>query len=350
MRMKRWIASALLLMLLFAGALAWIVLAPNTPAFEGVRAVKVHRSATLEQIADSLQTAGILRYRPPFIWLARLTGWHRQIKAGYYTFKAGTSTYQLLSVLRRGLQTPVRVTIPPGSRPEVVAAVVCNALACAPDSMVAALHDSSLAAELGTDTIHLFGRLLPNTYFFYWLTDPRTVIRRVHQHFLEFFTPERRARADSLGLTIDEIVTLASIVEWEAHPEERPRVAGVYLNRLRRDMPLQADPTVQYAVLQREGQKRRLLFADYQIDHPYNTYRFRGLPPGPITNPSPNALDATLYAEHHDYLYLVADGEGNHIFSRTFQEHLRAANHYRRLMQQRRSEARDTTSDAEADG
>ncbi len=347
--MKRWIAGVVLIFLLLAGGLVGIALAPNTPAFEGTRGVKIPRSATFSQVVDSLQRAGILRSRKSFVWLARLTGWHRQIKAGYYTFEAGASNYHLLSVLRRGLQTPVRVTIPPGSRPEVIAAVVCKALACAPDSMLVALRDSSLAAELGTDTSHLFGRLLPDTYFFYWLTDPRTVIRRVHQHFLEFFTPERRARADSLGLTIDEVITLASIVEWEARPEERPRIAGVYLNRLRRGMPLQADPTVQYAILQREGQKRRLLFADYQIAHPYNTYRFRGLPPGPITNPSPNAIDAVLYAEAHDYLYFVADGEGGHIFSRTFREHVRAANRYRRLMQQRRREARTPTGD-EADG
>ncbi len=347
--MKRWITGVVLVLLLLAGALAWITLAPNTPPFEGPRGVKIPRAATFEQVVDSLQAAGILRHRPSFIWLARLTGWHRQIKAGYYTFEAGASNYHLLNVLRRGLQTPVRVTIPPGSRPEVVAAVICRALACVPDSMLAALRDSSLAAELGTDTLHLFGRLLPDTYFFYWLTDPRTVIRRVHRHFLDFFTPERRARADSLGLSIDEVVTLASIVEWEAGPEERPRIAGVYLNRLRRGMPLQADPTVQYAILQLEGRKRRLLFADYQIDHPYNTYRFRGLPPGPITNPSPDAIDAVLQAERHDYLYFVADGKGGHVFSRTFREHVRAANRYRRLMEQRRRQARDTTDDG-ADG
>lgn len=338
--MKRWFIAFILTLFLLAGGLAWIALAPNTPAFEGTRGVKIPRSATFAQVVDSLQAAGILRHRALFVWMARLTGWHRQIKAGYYTFEAGVSNYHLLSVLRRGLQTPLRVTIPPGSRPEVVAAVVCKTLACSPDSLLAALHDPGLAAELGTDTLHLFGRLLPDTYFFYWLTDPRTVIRRIHRHFLDFFTPERRARADSLGLTIDEVLTLAAIVEWEAGPEERRRIAGVYLNRLRRGMPLQADPTVQYAILQREGKKRRLLFADYQIDHPYNTYRFRGLPPGPITNPSPDAINAVLYAEQHDYLYFVADGKGGHVFSRTFREHVQAANRYRRLMQQRRQASR----------
>jgi UPF0755 protein len=343
--MRRGLLIAGLVLGLTCGAAgAWLVAVSNTPAFEGRRGVKIPRGASLEQVADSLQAAGVLRHRAPFVWLARLTGWQRQIKAGYYTFSAGTSTYRMLSILRRGLQSPVHVLIPPGSRPEVVAAIVCRALACSPDSLLSVLQDSALAAELGTDTRHLFGRLLPDTYYFYWLTAPRDIVRRAHAAFLDFFTPERRARADSLGLTIDEVVTLASIIEWEAGPSERRRVAGVYLNRLRRGMPLQADPTVQYVVLQQEGQKRRLLFADYRIDHPYNTYRYTGLPPGPITNPSRNALEAVLNAEQHDYLYFVADGHGGHIFSRTFQEHIEAANRYRRLMERRRN----ATDDADA--
>lgn len=323
--------------LVCGAAILWLVVASNTPTFEGRRGVKIPPGASLEQVADSLQAAGVLQHRRPFVWLARLTGWHRQIKAGYYTFATGTSTYRMLNVLRRGLQSPVHVLIPPGSRPEIVAAFVCRVLACSPDSLLSALRNSALAAELGTDTLHLFGRLLPDTYYFYWLTAPRDVVRRIHTAFLDFFTPERRARADSLGLTIDEVVTLASIVEWEASPKERRRVAGVYLNRLRRGMPLQADPTVQYVILQQEGQKRRLLFSDYRIDHPYNTYRYRGLPPGPITNPSRNALEAVLNAEQHDYLYFVADGEGGHVFSRTFQEHVEAARRYRRLLEERRT-------------
>jgi UPF0755 protein len=135
------------------------------------------------------------------------------------------------------------------------------------------------------------------------------------------------------------VLNLAAIVEWEAHlEEEKPRIAGVYLNRLRAGWPLQADPTVQYALLQIEGQKRRLLFRDYQIDHPYNTYRVQGLPPGPITNPSPTSIQAVLNPEQHDYFYFVAKGDGGHLFSRTLAEHNRAAEAYYALMRQRRAE------------
>jgi UPF0755 protein len=141
-------------------------------------------------------------------------------------------------------------------------------------------------------------------------------------------------------LTPDEVLRMASIVEWESHHEpEKPTVAGVYLNRLHDGWPLQADPTVQYAVMQSEGQKRRLLYSDYQIDHPYNTYNYRGLPPGPVNNPSPSSINAVLHPEAHKYYFFVAKGDGTHLFSRTLREHNRNAQEYYRLMRQRRAGA-----------
>jgi UPF0755 protein len=130
---------------------------------------------------------------------------------------------------------------------------------------------------------------------------------------------------------------MASIVQWEAYMEdEKPVIAGLYLNRLERGMPLQADPTVQYAVIEREGQKRRLFNVDYEIDHPYNTYQFRGLPPGPVTNPAPSTLRAVADPAQHRYLYMVAKGDGGHSFNRTLAQHVRDARAYHRLMRKRR--------------
>jgi UPF0755 protein len=131
---------------------------------------------------------------------------------------------------------------------------------------------------------------------------------------------------------------MASIVEWEARlEEEKPRIAGVYLNRLRIGMRLQADPTVQFALMQVEGGRmRRLLFRDYEFQHPFNTYLYGGLPPAPINNPSPSSIHAVLDPEPHDYLYFVARGDGGHTFSRTLSEHNRAARDYRTMMRERR--------------
>jgi UPF0755 protein len=178
---------------------------------------------------------------------------------------------------------------------------------------------------------------MPETYHFYWLTGPATVVRNVKRQFDRFYEDEIDEAASTLGLSKRDVITVASIVEWEtAVEDEKPRVAGVYLNRLRIGMKLDADPTIQYAVLETEGQKRRLLYQDYRIEHPYNTYLRPGLPPGPLTNPSPSSLRAVVNAERHDYLFFVARGDGGHTFSRTLSEHNRAARQYHDLMRQRR--------------
>ncbi|WP_228702784.1 endolytic transglycosylase MltG [Salisaeta longa] len=329
--------------LVLGGALAaaaggWLILGSSTTSYPGTRTVILPPDPSFAATIDSLQANGIVGTATGVRWLARLTGWNAQMKEGHYAFTSGVSNYRMLDVLRRGLQEPVRVTIPPGSRPRVVAAVVGKALKLTPAAFRSALRDTALARRLGTDVAHLFGYMLPETYHFYWQTPAREVVERIKEAFDAFYARELAAGADSIGLRKSELVTVASIVQWETYlNEEKPMVAEVYLNRLDIGMPLQADPTVQYALLQREGQKRRLFFADYEIEHPYNTYQFRGLPPGPITNPAPSTLRAVAYPAAHDYLYFVADGTGGHAFSRTLREHNRKANAYRRLMRQRRA-------------
>ena len=336
-RFRTYIIAALVSGLVLAGAGAWIIFGSNTPEYEGERSVKIPPGADFSVVVDSLGQQGILSSQATFRLVGWLSGWRHQVKTGHYTFEAGASNYRMLDVLRRGLQTPIRVTIPPGSRPEVVSAVAGRDMAFDPSEFHAALRDTALAASLGTDTTGLFGYMMPETYFFYWQTPAQEVVRRIKEHFDTFYARDLQAGADSLDLSKSELVTLASIIEWETGiVDEKARIAGVYLNRLDRGMPLQADPTVQYAVMEREGQKRRLLFRDYDIQHPYNTYNYRGLPPGPLTNPSPSSMRAVVNAEDHPYFYFVATGDGGHTFSRTLREHVRAANEYRRLMRERR--------------
>lgn len=324
--------------LVAGGTGAWLMFSANTPAFEGTRSVKIPPGTGFETMLDSLDANGILDARTTFSWMAKLTGWGDQIKAGHYAFESGRSNYDLLNTLRKGLQTPIRLTIPPGTRPEVVAAVAGRDMAFDAEAFRAALRDPALAAELDTDTLHLFSYMLPETYFFYWLTDAPTVVRRIKQEFDAFFTDEMRQRAQGRGLSVDAVLSLAAIVEWETSvDEEKPRVAGVYLNRLEKHWLLQADPTVQYAVLEREGQKRRLFNRDYQIDHAFNTYRFVGLPPGPVTNPSPASIRAVVDAEEHNYMFFVAKPGGGHTFNATLAGHNRdAARFHRYIREQRR--------------
>ncbi len=341
----RLLLAGLALGLLAALAVYWLLFMPNTPDYDGFRGAKLPAGSSFETVADSLGSAGLLASRSRFEWAATATGWGRQLKPGYYRFEDGASNYDLLDKIRKGRQDPVRVAVPPGTRPAVLAAVLRRDLAVDSAAFREALRDPAFADDLGTDTTHLFGYMRPNSFDIYWTTDARGTVERLKREWDRFWTDEMQRKADALGLSRDEVVTLASIVEWEARqPEERPRIAGVYLNRLlgrtrAGRMRLQADPTVQYALMRKEGGRmRRLLFADYAFPDAYNTYLIDGLPPGPINNPSESSVLAVLDPEAHEYLYFVATGDGTHTFSRTLAEHNRAAERYRALMRERREE------------
>lgn len=331
---------------LFVGGLtvgggAILVFGPNTSFSGPARSVVLPRDASLGAAVDSLRARGVLASATTFRLLASTTGWGRQLKAGHYRVEPGASNYRLLDRFRRGLQDPVRLTVPPGTRPETVAQVISRRLEAPPEALRSALRDTSLARDLGLPPADLFGYMLPETYEFYWPTAADRVVRRiVDDGFNRFYERHLAPGADSLGLRKHEVVTLASIVEWEAlYDKEKPTIAGVYLNRLERGWRLQADPTVQYVLLDTKGARTtRVLYEHLDIEHPYNTYRNRGLPPGPITNPSPSSLRAVVRPEQHDYFYFAADGEGGHTFSRTLQEHNRAAEEYHRTLDDREAD------------
>ncbi len=310
----------------------WFAFGSNTSDFEGSRSVRIPPGSSFDNAVDSLETAGVLGSRGSFSAFASLTGWGRQVKPGHYLVESGMSNWAMLDKIRKGLQDPIRITIPAGRRPDFIGAVLARQLGIDGEEFVRAVNDPALAAELDTDTRHLFGRMRANTYDIFWTTDAATAIRRIHGWHDRFWTEARKAKAQELGLTPDEVMTMASIVEWEAQrSDERPRIAGVYLNRLLGQtssgrMRLQADPTVQFALMEIDGgPMRRLFSSDYNTPHPYNTYLTEGLPPGPINNPSDAAIDAVLDAEEHDFLYFVADGTGGHTFTRTLSEHMAAA-------------------------
>jgi len=317
-----------------------LFLRSTTPQFEGKRSINIRPDTQLEDIADDMVESGILKRSNGFVWLGKLTGWGSQIKAGHYEFDSGISNRDILEVLRRGLQEPVHVRVPAGTRKERLIRSMASEMEFSSEELTSVFSDVELAEELATDTTHLWGFMIPDTYYFYWLTDPKDVVRRIKDRYDKLY----QAALDSLdsiplNLAPDEVIRLAGIVEWESsHLPEKPRIAGVYLNRLRNRWALQADPTIQYAIMLQEGEKRRLFFRDYEINHPYNTYKHRGLPPGPITNPTASSIQSVLYPEDHNYFYFVAKGDGQHIFSRTLAEHRRNAQEYYRVMEQRRRE------------
>lgn len=346
--LKRLVVTGALVVVTVAVAAVDLFLLSATPEYDGIRSVNIRPGEELDVVSAHLVEAGILEEQRGFNWLARLTGWGHQIKAGHYEIESGASNRDLLDNLRRGLQTPVDIRIPSGTRRDRIVRALAEPMAFSEDDVRAALADTAFATELETDTTHLWAWMMPETYSFYWLTSERDVIRRIKE-----VAASRLAEAiDSPGdipidMTPDEVIRLAGIVEWEtSHVPEKPTVAGVYLNRLRDRWALQADPTVQYALIELEGSKRRLYFRDYRIDHPYNTYRFRGLPPGPITNPSQSSIESVVRPEQHRYFYFVAKGDGQHIFSRTLSEHRRNANAYLETLRRQQAErAADSAGD-----
>lgn len=291
--------------------------------------VVIPEGAGAVQVAERLGDAGLVTFPRFFAAYVALRGTDDSLKSGRYRFAAGASWAAIASALERGAVVTVPVTLPEGLRLAEAVDRLSAVTRVGADSLLTLASDSSLADSLGVPGPTLEGYLFPETYRFAEGAEPRQVLATAVERYRDFWTRERRALADSVGLSEREVVTLASIVEAEARvPEERPVIAAVYLNRLERDMPLQADPTVQYALGE---QKERLLYADIDsvADDPYNTYTHPGLPPGPIGSPGEASLSAVLHPAEVPYLYFVARPDGSHVFSETHAEHVRAKNRIR---------------------
>lgn len=285
--------------------------------FEEETEIIFHDQGDLDVLLSKLDAKKVKVDNPELQWAANISGW-RRFQPGRYMFEGTYSYNDFLSRMTKGIQDPTNVVILPGGTIERFSESVSKKLNFSKEELENVFSDSAFLAEKGFTKEQLFGRMLPETYLVYWTTSPKKFINRVLREFNGAISTDRLNKANEMGYSMDEILTMASIVEWEAKlADEKARISGLYWNRIDRRMPLQADPTVNYAL----GERRRLLFEDYQIDHPFNTYQNRGLPPGPITNPSLSTIDATLNPEDHDYLYMVANPEGGHVFTKTFQEH-----------------------------
>jgi UPF0755 protein len=285
----------------------------------------VPSGATFRAVADSLDAHGLIGWRPWFLTVARVGKFDRAIKPGIYEFARGTSALSMLRTLRKGEFVAIRFTVPEGRTVLDIAALAEERLQIPRDSLLRTARDTSLLRSHGIGAPSAEGYLAPETYLVPAHSTARDVVVMMLDQFEAAWDSSWTARLDSVDLNRAQVVTLASIVEGEAQvDEERPVIAGVYLNRLRIGMALQADPTVQYAIQLATGaRKPRLLNADYAFPSPYNTYLNPGLPPGPVGAPGRKSIEAVLYPEQVPYLYFVATGGGRHSFSRTYDEHLR---------------------------
>jgi UPF0755 protein len=298
-----------------------------TRRFE-MREVLIPRGAKIDSIATLLHDKGLVDNPKLFVLAARVLGYDRGLKAGRFTIPVGTSIYRILSQLAHGMAKQDMVTVQEGLRADQVAALLYDRAKIDPMAFLALAGDSAFVRSLGISSNRAEGYLYPDTYPFYPLLTPEEVLRVMVERSLRVFGEEMALPGAREGLSLNQLVTLASIVEAEAQvPSERPRIAAVFYNRLRQGMMLQSDPTVLYAL----GQwKQRTYYRDLDVRSPYNTYRNRGLPPGPICSPGRAAFHAVLFPSPDSLeFYFVARGDGTHIFSRSWEDHLKAIAHVR---------------------
>ncbi len=296
--------------------------------------------ANLETVAGLLEQKEYILNRHTFEWVAERKNYRGNlIVPGKYKLHDGMSNQQLIDHLRAGNgRLEVKLTFNNLRTLEELAGRMGSQLE--PDSthFLAVLSSTDVMAHYGFNRHTFPAMFIPNTYHLDWASSTESVIERMAEEFKKFWTAERVQKARALGLSQSEVVTLASIVQAEQRlrPDEHKRIAGLYLNRLRKGMKLQSDPTVIFAV--GDFSINRVLYKHLEYDHPYNTYRNVGLPPGPILFPDVGAVDAVLNAEQHNFIFMCAreDFSGYHYFSTNLREHNRYAEKYRRALNERK--------------
>ncbi|MDR2910207.1 MAG: endolytic transglycosylase MltG [Bacteroidales bacterium] len=290
----------------------------------------VPQKTTYNQVIDSLAANDVLVNYKAFKWVVKKKKYFELVRPGHYIFRMGMNTNQIVNMLRAGLQDPVDVTFSNIRSKEELAGQVSKYIEADSLSILNLFYDENIINEYGFTPEAFRAMFIPNTYEFYWTTTAKEFADRMKTEYERFWNEERRKKADEIGLTPVEVITLASIVQAEtAKNEEMKRIAGLYINRLKRGQLLQADPTVRYAV--GDFTLRRILNSHLETESPYNTYKYTGLPPGPINFPETNAIEAVLDFEKHNFIYMCAkeDFSGFHNFAVTLDEHNINAARYR---------------------
>ncbi len=293
------------------------------PNIKNEKAIYIPTGGTFKTILDSLKSNHILSDIESFKKTARLKSFNKNIHPGKYLFKRGMTNNKIVNILRSGQQTPVKLTFNNNRTINDFAGKIAKLIE--PDSVtiVSLLNDENEIKQYGFDKQNIISFFIPNTYEVYWNISAENFLKRMKKEYDKFWTSDRREKAKKLNLTQKEVSILASIVqaEQQAHPDERVKVAGLYINRLKRGMLLQSDPTLIFA--SGDFTKKRVLNKDKEINSPYNTYMYAGLPPGPINMPDIESIDAVLNYQHHNFIFMCAkeDFSGYHNFSTNARQH-----------------------------
>jgi UPF0755 protein len=296
---------------------------PDSSSFENVTEL-LDKKANVYNLSSFKQVSALLRYGA-------------KIRSGRYELKSGMNNFQLVRILRSGRQTPVKLSFNNIRTKEQLAGRLGSQLMADSVSILKLLNDSAFLSTYNLNPYTSISLFIPNTYEVFWNTNAKELFERMNKEYSAFWTDERKVKADSIPLTQAEVSTLASIVEEETNNKaDRPMVAGLYINRLNTKMPLQADPTVKFAL--GDFSIKRILFGHLRTVSPYNTYKNIGLPPGPIRVVTPNGIDAVLNYSHHNYIYMCASEtlNGLHKFAVTWEEHQVNAKKYQAELNKRK--------------
>lgn len=293
------------------------------------RMIQIPSNATFQMVVDTLYQNEVINDVITFSFVSKVMKYQEAVKPGLYNIPPKTNNLNLVRMLRSGNQTPVMVTFNNVRLKEDLAEKITRNLEISEQQFLDLLTDSVNIRKFGFEEETIMSMFIPNSYEVWWNTSAEKLFDRMFNEYNSFWTEERKNKASQLGLSPHEVSTLASIVQAETQKaDERPKVAGVYLNRLKINMPLQADPTLVFAA--GDFSIKRVLNVHKEIESPYNTYKYTGLPPGPINLPEISALEAVLNYEDHSYLYFCAkeDFSGYHAFATSLTEHLNNARRY----------------------
>ncbi len=327
-KLTRTIVFVTAVLVLVAGVGLWMLYKPMVSIDESAYVYidnDDNYDSVVVKIADAAKSDNMLVFNV----LAGMSGYKDKVRTGRYEVAPNMSALALLRRVKNGEQSPVLLTIPSTWTKEMVAQKVAKQLMADSASLASAMNNPEICAKYGMDTISIVTILIPNTYEVYWNIAPDKFVERMHKEYELFWNKEREAKAAKLGMSRLEVMTLASIVDAEtANNAEKPIIAGLYLNRLKIGMPLQADPTVKYAI--GDFALRRITGAMLRTPSPYNTYLNKGLPPSPIRVPAVASIEAALNHVEHNYLYMCAkeDFSGTHNYATTYAEHMANARRY----------------------
>lgn len=286
----------------------------------------IESGQTLKIIAHNLEKHNLISTGSYFVWYAKYKKASTKLKAGEYLLSASQSPEKILNVLLSGKVKLYKITLPEGLNIKEVAKQAEKNNICPADDFISLCYDKTFIRSLGIDADSLEGYLFPDTYLFPKKTDCKTLITAMTKRFHSIFTQEWKERADQIGLSVHEVVILASIIEKETgDASERPVISSVFHNRLKKRMRLESDPTVIYGIKNFDGNIKR---KHLKQKTPYNTYRIKGLPIGPIANPGGLSMHAALYPDTTDYLFFVSKKDTTHYFSKNIKEHNRAVRKY----------------------